>query len=80
MKALHVITFILVAIGGLNWGLVGLGMLMGSGGSWNVVDMLLGAWPMVEAVVYLLVGLSTVWLLVKHPKDCKMCSASSSTM
>lgn len=49
---------VLLIIGGLNWGLVGVGMLMGS--DLNVVKMLLGAWPMVEAIVYVLVGLAAV--------------------
>ena len=48
----------LTVIGGINWGLVGLGMLMGA--DWNVVHMLLGKWAMVEAIVYLLVGVSAV--------------------
>lgn len=78
MKALHMITFLLVVVGGLNWGLVGLGMLVNGTTDWNVVTMLLGAWPQVEAVVYLVVGLSTLWLLVKHPKECRMCMGSSS--
>lgn len=47
---------ILVVIGGINWGLVGLGMLMG--GEWNIVNILLGSWPAVEAVIYVLVGLA----------------------
>jgi uncharacterized membrane protein YuzA (DUF378 family) len=50
----------LLVIGGINWGLVGLSMLMSSESSWNVVNMLLGSWPMVEGVVYLLVGVAAV--------------------
>lgn len=49
---------VLLIIGGLNWGLIGLGMLMGS--DWNVVGMLLGSWPVVLAIVYLLVGISAI--------------------
>lgn len=49
---------VLVIIGGINWGLVGVGMMMGS--DWNVVHMLLGSMPTLEAVVYLLVGVSAV--------------------
>lgn len=56
------VTRILVIVGGVNWGLVGLGMLLG--GNWNVVQMILGSWPMVEAVVYVLVGLSAVKMLL----------------
>jgi uncharacterized membrane protein YuzA (DUF378 family) len=71
MKVLHIVAFILVAIGGLNWGLVGIGGFLGS--DWNVVHLLLGAWPAVEWVVYILVGLSTLWLIFTHRKHCMMC-------
>jgi uncharacterized membrane protein YuzA (DUF378 family) len=48
----------LVIIGGVNWGLVGVGMLLNT--PLNVVNMLLGSWPTVEAVVYVLVGVAAV--------------------
>lgn len=72
MKMVHMVSCILVWVGGLNWGLVGLGWLMG-GADWNVVHMLLGAWPMVEGLVYLLVGLATVYEIFMHKKSCSMC-------
>ncbi len=65
MKKLHIITFILLVVGGLNWGLSALGF--------NIVSMLIGSWPMVEKVVYLLVGASAVFELVSHKKNCSMC-------
>lgn len=71
------IAFILLVIGGLNWGLVGLDMLINGIAGWNVVDMILGSWPMVEGVVYVLVGISAIWLLVGHKSHCRMCSAKS---
>jgi hypothetical protein len=69
MKYLHMIAFILLVVGGLNWGLTALG--------WNVVNMILGSWPQVEQIVYLLVGLSAIYVAIKHPKECKVCSSSS---
>lgn len=75
MKALHLIAYILLWVGGLNWGLIGLGGFMGA--DWNIVHMVLGAWPTVEWVVYVLVGLSALWTLIGHRKECKMCSAGS---
>ncbi len=54
--------YILVIVGGLNWGLIGLGGFTGN--NWNVVSMILGSWPQVEWAVYVLVGLATVWMLV----------------
>ncbi len=56
------VTRILVVIGGINWGLVGIGMLLGSS-SWNVIQMILGTVPTLEAVVYVLVGLSAVKMI-----------------
>ena len=49
---------ILLIIGGLNWGLVGLW-------DYNLVEVLLGAWPTVVTIVYALVGLSALWILGK---------------
>ena len=72
MKVLHMIAFFLLVIGGLNWGLVGLGGFAGA--DWNVVNMLLGSWPTVEWLVYVLVGLSAIWIGVTHMKDCRTCS------
>lgn len=55
---LCLVAFILVLVGALNWGLVGLGMLIGS--DLNLVKALFGAWPTVEAIVYLLVGVAAI--------------------
>jgi uncharacterized membrane protein YuzA (DUF378 family) len=71
MKVLHIIAFILLLVGGLNWGLVGLGGFVG--GDWNVVHMILGSWPAVEWIVYILVGLSAIYEAVTHKNTCKMC-------
>ena len=69
MKSLHTITFILLIIGGLNWGLVALG--------YNLVESLLGAWPMVVTIIYGLVGLSAIYEIVSHKKLCRNCNAGS---
>ena len=63
----------LLVVGGLNWGLVGAGMLMG-GAEWNVVNMLLGSWPAVEAVVYVLVGVAA--LMKAFGCRCAKCKAA----
>jgi uncharacterized membrane protein YuzA (DUF378 family) len=75
MKSLHAIAFILTVIGGLNWGLIALGAFIG-GADWNVVSMLLGSWPQVEWLVYLLVGISALVLIFTHKRDCRMCGSS----
>lgn len=68
MKALHSIAFVLVIIGGLNWLLVGLGV--------GDVVMYLGS--TLATIVYILVGLSAIYLVATHKKTCKNCSADSS--
>ena len=55
------IAFWLTIIGGVNWGLVGLGMFMDT--NLNLVYMLLGSWPTVEAIVYLVVGISAIYMI-----------------
>jgi uncharacterized membrane protein YuzA (DUF378 family) len=73
MKILHTVVFILVVVGALNWGLMGLGWFANA--DWNVIHMVLGSIPQLEAVVYVLVGLSGIWLVVEHKKSCRYCTA-----
>lgn len=54
------ISHILLVVGGLNWGVYGASMLLGHEEPWNLVTMLLGSMPMVEAIVYVLVGLAAI--------------------
>jgi uncharacterized membrane protein YuzA (DUF378 family) len=61
------VAFILLVVGGLNWGLVALGF--------NLVNMIVGSWPMLETIVYGLVGLSAIYIAATHMSDCKHCSA-----
>lgn len=65
-KTVHMVSFTLLVIGGLNWGLVGLFNL-------DLVDAVLGNWPWVARAVYVLVGLATVVILATHRKDCETC-------
>lgn len=58
---MHMLTFWLVIIGALNWGLIGLLDL-------NLVNNLLGASPILERVVYILVGLSGLYLIIDKRK------------
>ena len=47
------LAWVLVVVGALNWGLVG-------AFDFNLVSKLVGTWPVVEKVVYVLVGLSAL--------------------
>jgi uncharacterized membrane protein YuzA (DUF378 family) len=63
---------VLLVVGAVNWGLVGVGSLMGS--NWNVVNLLLGSWSVVEAIVYILVGVAGVASIFGC--KCKKCAAA----
>ena len=67
MKALHIIAFILLVIGGLNWLLFAFG--------WNLVSTIFGAGSTLSMIIYILIGLSAILEAVTHGKNCKMCSA-----
>lgn len=57
LNILDTIALILVIIGGLNWGLYAISP------SYDLVAMLLGAWPTLVQLVYLLVGISAIYLI-----------------
>lgn len=62
------ISLILVVIGGINWGLIG-------AFSFNLVAYLVGAWPAVERIVYIIVGLAALFVIYKMICWCKCCKA-----
>ena len=69
MKLMHKIAFILLIVGGLNWGLDALG--------YNVVDMLGESLAM---MIYIVVGLAALYEAFSHKSYCKNCEVKSSQM
>jgi len=67
MKALHMVAFLLLVVGGLNWGLVGLL-------NFNLVEMIFGSMPSVVMIIYVLVGVSAIYIAATHMGDCKVCA------
>ncbi len=64
------IAYWLTVIGGLNWGLYGLGYFFG--GNWDVLYLLLGSFPTVLNIVYIVVGLAAIFTIVGCSKSsCK---------
>ena len=57
MSGLDWLSWILLVIGGLNWGLVGLFDL-------DVIAKIFAGAPVVAMIIYILVGLSAIWSLV----------------
>lgn len=68
MKALHGVSFVLLVVGGLNWLLVGLV-------KWDIGMLFGGQDNIISRIVYVLVGLSAVYLVATHKKNCKDCGA-----
>jgi uncharacterized membrane protein YuzA (DUF378 family) len=72
MKTVNFIAYILLIVGGLNWGLVGLFNI-------DLVAIILGSIPALQNVVYILVGVSAVLFAIKHSKKCcNTCDAEPS--
>ena len=57
MSVIDWIAFVLVMIGGINWGLVGLF-------NWNLVEVIFGVGTL-TSIIYVLVGLSALWMIFK---------------
>ena len=65
---LHQITFLLLAIGGLNWLAIGLLQV-------DVVAWVFGGEDMLASrIVYVLVGVSAVYEILTHKNNCKVCA------
>jgi len=74
MKAVHMIAFILLVVGGLNWGILAVT-------GWEVGQLFGGMDALISKIIYILVGLSAIYLAATHKGSCKMCKAGgSSTM
>jgi uncharacterized membrane protein YuzA (DUF378 family) len=62
MKALNLVTLILVIIGGLNWGIFGLS-------GFDVVGTIFGgSTSVLSRIVFVIVGLSALWQIVPLAK------------
>lgn len=57
MVIANYIAFVILLIGGLNWGLVGIFR-------WNLVEALFGGFGILPMIIYILVMLSAIWLIV----------------
>lgn len=68
------IAYILLLVGGLNWGLQG-------AFGWELGNNLLGGMDTgVARTIYVLVGLSAIYVLFTHKRDCKGCAKGGEMM
>jgi len=61
-SALDWVAGILVIIGGLNWGLVG-------AFDWNLVSTIFGGGSVLSRIIYVLVGLSALYMIYAMSKN-----------
>ena len=73
MKWLHMVAFILLIVGGLNW------LLLAVTG-WEIGQLFGGMSSPIAMVIYILVGVAAVYEIVTHKSNCKMCSSSGGAM
>ena len=66
MKGMHMLAFILLVVGGLNWLLVGLF-------AWDIGSLFGGQAAMISRAVYILVGLAAIFEIFTHKSSCKHC-------
>jgi len=66
MKGLHMITWILLIVGGLNW--LALGLF-----GWEIGAIFGGSSAVLSRIIYILVGASAVYEIFNHKKTCKLC-------
>lgn len=57
MVIANIISFIILLIGGINWGLVGIF-------NFNLVDWIFGGYNAGSIIVYILVLIATIWLII----------------
>lgn len=67
---MHIVTFILLVIGGLNWLLVG---VLGK----DVFALVGLDGNIVAKIIYIAIGLSAIYEVATHKKNCKICGGDS---
>lgn len=72
-KGLHMLTFILLVIGGLNWGVWAIT-------GWDIGQIFGGMNSTASHVIYILVGVSALYELLAHGKHCRMCKPEGGQM
>jgi uncharacterized membrane protein YuzA (DUF378 family) len=73
-KWIHMVAFILVVLGAIDLGLFGIIPASASGQGFDLLQAIFGFSPTLLEIIYALIGISGVYLLVTHRKDCKVCS------
>ena len=73
MKGLHIVSFILLVIGGLNWLVLALF-------NWEIGQLFGGMDAGVSTVIYVLVGLAALYEIFTHKANCRACGSGAPRM
>ena len=66
MNKIHLLTFLLLIVGGLNWLAVGVA-------GWDIGNLFGGQGATVSRIIYVLVGLAAAFEIATHKSSCKTC-------
>ena len=67
-KKIHMVAFLLLVIGGLNWLLLGVFQ-------WEIGALFGGSEETISRLIYVLIGLAAVYEIATHKKNCGACDA-----
>jgi len=67
-KKIHMVAFLLLVIGGLNWLLLGVFQ-------WEIGMLFGGQGEVISRLIYVLIGLAAVYEIATHKSNCRSCEA-----
>ncbi|MBI2053004.1 MAG: DUF378 domain-containing protein [Candidatus Ryanbacteria bacterium] len=73
MKLAHIVGFVLLLAGGINWALLGLT-------GWEVGQLFGGSGAAVSRIIYVLVGVGALLEIVSHKASCRFCGVSQGSI
>lgn len=65
-KKIHLVAFLLLVIGGLNWLLFGVFQ-------WEIGAIFGGSGAVISRIIYVLIGLAAVYEVATHKSNCRSC-------
>ena len=71
-KKIHMDAFLLLVIGGLNWLLLGVFQ-------WEIGALFGGQGESISRIIYVLIGLATIYEVATHKKNCRTCEKGAAS-
>lgn len=76
-KVIHITAFILVILGAVDLGLFGIIPAGPTGEGFDLLKAIFGFSPTLLEIIYVLIGVSGIYLLVTHTKECLVCKTKT---